>query len=973
MKTFIYILVFFVISLNNISISSSSSQEVEDKASYGKSYPTASQFPNTKTAIPEDGKGKIDDYYEGFLKENLKHQIQVENHLSLGGQYTEKVREAIRKSDQFVIFFMYRFNHPALIHDLADKFIKTREKKNNGIPLVFLDHRPFSTDKSYGGYRSYVRYLYQNVPLSFVRLQRQEALDQSKKFHHKVIVCKRHNEEALTFIGSANATYEADNLHSEDTLFIRSNDLAIYLLDNFNNFFTHSSVRIFDENRVESNTSNREYLGRFIEILQNSTKIIGNPSNPSLKYKGILTSLAISGFYNEKRGKINNKCLNLIENVISKQEGSTLLYFQNFFNIGVPNKGTHHFLNVYNSFIDQKNNSQLVVVWNDHSSKGKYIKSLQEDIKTNKQNSIIAFTPYTKGKFHHKAIIQYPKEGAPILYTGSFNFSESALLNNSEIIIGIEGLELVEDYLCSLLWNSDLADKPSIWEFFMRNETFLSRITTLKSPLYSLVYNVNFRNEKNIQRFFFRLRYINTLKKTLPENILSKKSLNILDKAESFKDHKNPNYMEISSSLDAISKDLRSIEEESMGMEIKQYIIELLNNILNELINNKLSKDPKTIKKFKKSVEEFRSKNDEPWIKSVQNTLGIIKSKRKSLLNMKRDILDIIYLLDDLTLLKGTYENLMTLKTALGQENSLRRKVENSEPVTKSKKSALLPQSLHPEKISGSNSSSRKNDDRPTTEDLKNQRRRASDPIVKNTDKTSKQKGQVVLQSKKNKKKGSNKEESSSQESDDQIIGSNNNQPKSKTTNTNISVYSLSSSLITANPKNKDGANSKEKSSSTEDKKASKHISKNNYEGSEELEEEDTSEKSGASNKSDSDNIVKNIDKTPEQKKKPEEITKSNNSTSSVSSNLKKKRKLGRYESDKDIDDFDVKIDPYLEQINQNFDYLESKTKDKLKSLGITKAILASEENRKKKWETFDETQKKIIEKIINTEYINPV
>lgn len=53
-----------------------------------------------------------------------------------------------------------------------------------------------------------------------------------RSFHQKVIVTKKIGEEAVVILGSANATFEADNEHSEDLVFIQSNELAkIYLTE----------------------------------------------------------------------------------------------------------------------------------------------------------------------------------------------------------------------------------------------------------------------------------------------------------------------------------------------------------------------------------------------------------------------------------------------------------------------------------------------------------------------------------------------------------------------------------------------------------------------------------------------------------------------------------------------------------------------------------------------------------------------
>ena len=284
--------------------------------------------------VSEDDKDKEDRFYPGFTYDSRIENIKVESQLSLGGEYTKRVREAIERSDQFVVCFMYRFDHPGLMQDLSEKFIQVRDKLSDCIPLVFLDHNPFHKEDAFGGYRSYVRYLSHNVPLSFVRIQKQGNEEKEKAFHHKIIICKRSLDRALIFIGSANATYAAENVHSEDTLIIQSNQLASTLLNQFRDLFKTKDIRIFDENRFNLENRNRKYLDDCINIVSKKEKFI--PPAYSLKYKGSIESLAISNFRpNKKSGHPQiDHCFELIKNnILGAKNNYMLLYFQDFFNI----------------------------------------------------------------------------------------------------------------------------------------------------------------------------------------------------------------------------------------------------------------------------------------------------------------------------------------------------------------------------------------------------------------------------------------------------------------------------------------------------------------------------------------------------------------------------------------------------------------------------------------------------------------
>lgn len=643
----------------------------------------SSQISN-RSLVDEDAEDKNNRFYPGFTYDSRIENIKVESQLSLGGEYTKRVREAIERSDQFVVCFMYRFDHPGLIHDLSEKFIQVRDKLSDCIPLVFLDHNPFHKEDAFGGYRSYVRYLSHNVPLSFVRIQKQGNEDKEKAFHHKIIICKRSLDRALIFIGSANATYAAENVHSEDTLIIQSNQLASTLLTQFSDLFKTKHIRIFDENRFNLENRNRKYLDDCIKIVSKKEKFI--PPAYSLKYKGSIESLAISNVRPTKKSGDTQKdhCFELIKNnILGTKNNYMLLYFQDFFNIYSDkklHKNKDDPKDFFSDFRESLNDQtlKLIVRWNDPASgknkesdsrKKEYYKKLSEN--DDNKCYFINFLPYTRGKFHHKAIIQYPSEGEPILYTGSFNFSQSAIEKNSETIIGVKSKELVEDYLYSLLWNSSLADHPKIWEFFLKdneNEDVLG-LTNQKSKINSLAINVLVRCKNNIEKYKFRLNSCISRLSFLQElNLLSNRSIQII------KDNKD--LFNASSENDARKRQLNNIKDAILSsFTLKRSILEKCKTITK---NSEGVKDKEQITELNSLLEILKDEhNNTNWVFSVEKLISDIKTKTinnssKEIKNQirnvkinKKEILDIINNISDLIIMPDSFSNLVVLYETL--------------------------------------------------------------------------------------------------------------------------------------------------------------------------------------------------------------------------------------------------------------------------------------------------------------------
>ncbi|WP_032112983.1 phospholipase D-like domain-containing protein [Candidatus Paracaedibacter symbiosus] len=413
--------------------------------------------------------------YRGHSHSSLNiENVFVKPCISLGSSCTEKIADLIKESDEFVVVFMYRLDAPNIIHALTDKYLTNikREEGTNFRVITFLDYEQSLGDKPY---HSYIKELVDNVPTSLVKLG-------SKSFHHKVTISKKKGYQAVVTIGSANATYESDNVHSEDTLFIQSNELAKSLLDKFYSLFTmkgpreEHTIKIYHMNRVDSGVSNTEQLTK-----------LDNFFNPDDQFQNIegysqanIRSLAIStGF--AQNVKENNNCFEILENILV-QKNNALFLFENFLT------STDFF-----KLLNESETPKLIVVDNDKTNR-----DVEDTIKNISHSASLLFTPYTKGKFHHKLIIQYPEEGNPVVYTGSFHPSTNAIKNNSELIIGIESEALASQYLSHILYQSGLGNQRTVWGFMYEK---LPELFSPEGEITKIAQKINNRLHHNIQGY----------------------------------------------------------------------------------------------------------------------------------------------------------------------------------------------------------------------------------------------------------------------------------------------------------------------------------------------------------------------------------------------------------------------------------------------------------------------------------------
>lgn len=401
---------------------------------------------------------KVMSSYGGAERKEIIEKVRVSSSVSLGGSCIERINDMVRTADQYVLLFMYRFNSPTLIQTLQSKHL-------NRVPVIaFLDYDQSYESSSEGSkYLNYIQRIMKSVPTSLVKLG-------GRSFHQKVIITKRKGEHAVVIVGSANATFEADNTHSEDMVFVQSNDVARFYMKEFERLlsmeptssqstseFPEQQVKIFHVHRAQPDKSNRVFLSELQETLNSkdqSTLING--------HIGDVVYLALStGFPNDGGAQ---RCLNIVNDALGSPHNEFLFLFENYISLNEA-----LFQEKIGDNLKSKTPKLIVLDKNKHNAA-----SLKELKKEN--NAVMLFEPFTGGKFHHKLIIVYPIEGPPIVLTGSFHISTNSIKRNSETIIGISSAELADEHLASILLNSGLGEQPTVWHYIFKFEDRLRKV-----------------------------------------------------------------------------------------------------------------------------------------------------------------------------------------------------------------------------------------------------------------------------------------------------------------------------------------------------------------------------------------------------------------------------------------------------------------------------------------------------------------
>lgn len=554
--------------------------------------------------------------YNGYQYPKRIENIRVQEHVSLGGSTIEHTRQIIEQADQFTIAFMYRFNSPVLTRILSDKYFSLKQQETKFIPLIFLDYQSY-INKSSGSYKSYVRHLTRKVPTTFVDLGQSGT-----KFHHKIIICKKKKERAFTIVGSANSTFEADNQHSEDISIIQSNKLAQILLEQFSQLLKNSKgthqTKLYDALKIDSKKSNLEYLNEFLNVIEKDTLA---HANSNFGYRASIESLGISSGYNDE------SCFEVVKkNVLNNPDNNAVIFFENYFNLE-SFKSVRKFL--------KKPPPKFIVVYpaklqprkeGSRDNAKKYRESLEKLLEnsSNSDNySMITFKPYTGYIFHHKLIIQYLTEGDPIVYTGSFHFSTTATEKNSEIIIGIKSKDLAENYLSSILLNSDLGSKIKVWEYLQKNSLPLQGKNN-KIILASKKLNISIEND--IQKYLSSLNtIILRLLDSLGYDYQGRTEINLVIDNMLNSIDEQAQYMEKNRLTTVIKQQIESYEEESVGIFIRQKVNDLLGNLKVESIEPKQG-FKSWLNDFSQTIDEVKTRSEED-IKKLNVDIKSLKRK----------------------------------------------------------------------------------------------------------------------------------------------------------------------------------------------------------------------------------------------------------------------------------------------------------------------------------------------------------
>jgi hypothetical protein len=413
---------------------------------------------------PQKGRGS----YGGLEHKETIEKVRVSSCVSLGGSCVDRINDVLKGADQFIVSFMYRFNSPTLIKTLGNKHL-------TAVPVIsFLDYgQTYESSTEGSHYPSYVRRLIESVPTSLVKLG-------GRSFHQKVMIAKKAGEQAIVIVGSANATFEADNEHSEDIVLIQSNALALHYLAEFeklmrmepvkkssSTLFSEQQVKVFHEHRVKPNESNIDFLGTLKDKFhpKDQQTLAGG-------HLGNVVSMAISTGFSDEGG--TQTCLNIVNNALGHTENEFIFLFENFISLNEA-------LSKEKIGENLKSKTPKLIVLDKNKHNAESLKGLGT-----KNNSVLLFKPFSGGKFHHKLIIQFPKGEQPIVYTGSFHISTNAVQRNSENIIGIQSETLADEYLASILLNSGLGEQPNVWKFIFDHER-LRHVTVLSKPQESLV------------------------------------------------------------------------------------------------------------------------------------------------------------------------------------------------------------------------------------------------------------------------------------------------------------------------------------------------------------------------------------------------------------------------------------------------------------------------------------------------------
>ena len=468
--------------------------------------------------------------------------------VSLGESSVSEVSSFIDQADEFILAFMYRFDSPALIKKLSEKYIPFGNKVP--VPVIlFLDSKQFGEIDASSRMRSV-------LPISLCKLG-------AKSFHHKVIITKKLGQQAFVIAGSANATAAADSGNSEDSVIIQSNNLANIMVTEYKKLLrmktSNDAVKVFHENRLIDDFSNTDYLDTCIAKLQNQDALDESFKSESNVYQGDITHLAISTGFSGG----NHRCFNVFKEVLSNQNNEILILFENYLTLEPNNE-------VWKDLLSK---TPKLIVLDDSVETGKKTKLTNAEsikkLKTQKANRPVIFKPFTGGKFHHKLILQYLENGQHVFYTGSYHPSNAASANNSEMIIGIATRDVTQTYLLPILKQSGLYEIGQVWKFLGQYPIQFSCLDPLAKQTQIIKYKEMNRFIDRYQNYYHNLKEALSFSKPSTKYVQDINRKLLKEKIKDFKEKVTEEKLTV----------LKDIESETFAPSLKISVIDQLNEI----------------------------------------------------------------------------------------------------------------------------------------------------------------------------------------------------------------------------------------------------------------------------------------------------------------------------------------------------------------------------------------------------------
>lgn len=647
--------------------------------------PTTPNMLNT----PKKREGEL---YEGYRLNANIGEVRVTSCVSLGQPCNARVADLIKSSDQFVVAFMYRFDSPVIMDALINQYLSPPPSTDERSPVIltFLDYKQ---SMGTSPYHNYVKKLTDSVPTSLVRLGSKNFHQKviiCKKIGSQAFVIvgsanatyeseSQHSEDMVIIQSNKLAKIYLEEFYK----------LLSRPLSTGGHTRAGEEALVYHLHRVHAGKSNIDVLPHLIQLVKSTT---GNTDVPGSGHPASIVALGISTEFDQgnmrcmdeliKALQHPNKTLFFFQNYLTlPMTGKKSEKYQNLWNIlkdktpklvvldsaskdGDEAEGeaekpadktpalesvttTTPTASVTEKRRDpegEKEESAAKRQKLESAATPTPVPATEKKAKLNNASTVqqliehpadfpavtpLLFTPYTGKKFHHKLVIQYPATGDPVVYTGSFHLSNSAIEQNSETIIGIQSKPLAQEYLASLLWQSGLGQETKVWKFInLHSALFMSDqpLTKTASKIYALT-------QKQMEGYFDRVTF-------MLENLLSSSSLQDIKSA--LKGHNEQ------ITQDAWQKS-NAQERLKLLQDVKKTVFDKLSDISNSLADSVKSltgcseiqqpfpayTPPQNVPEWIHSVEQWVSKCAEPAKPSKQSkeTIQAVNSLMSHLKN----------------------------------------------------------------------------------------------------------------------------------------------------------------------------------------------------------------------------------------------------------------------------------------------------------------------------------------------------